>query len=312
LHETIKLYHLWLGTDDGIFRYELENGDATHYGTDEGLTGNVINAICIVNENLVYAGTQAGLSVYQDGIWGKVTLELPSEDIRALMLDDRLLWLGTMSGLAKYDMEQGRAETVDIGEGFSHRSIKSICIKDDSLWLGTTAGLLQVGRDDGSLIEEYRTSLVKQPFREPSVSNIEFDGDYVWFSNWSASSNGAIVRYDRKTKTWRKFTRADILRDTRVAAPSQVKRILVTARYVWFATDYGVLRYDKSLDMWKHYTMEDGLGLNDLRYIVESNKSIWATTDDAVSVSRYDKDSEEWEVIDLPLVPNRPEMILSI
>jgi len=297
---------LWIGTENGIWRYQIGNRDVA---TDDGLAGKCVNSICIANKDLVYAGTQTGLYVYRDGGWEKMTLELPSENVQALTLDGEILWLGTMSGLVKYDREQGKAETVDIGEGFSQRSIRSICIKDDSLWLGTTSGLLQVGRADGSLIEEYRTSLVREPFREPSVSNIEFDGDYVWFSNWSASPNGAIVRYDRKTKTWRKFTREDILRDTKVPAPSQVKRILVTDEYVWFATDYGVLRYHKSLGMWKHYTMEDGLGLNDLWNIVESSKSIWVTTGGAISVSRYDKESEAWEVIDVPSVPDRPEMM---
>jgi ligand-binding sensor domain-containing protein len=313
--------YLWIGTDDGIWRYQIGNGDATHYGTDDGLAGKYVNSICIVSKDLVYAGTQVGLYAYKNGfvadakynfvadakynVWEKVTLELPSENIRVLTLDDKLLWLGTMSGLVKYDWEQNKAEAIDIGEGLSHRSVRSICIKDDSLWLGTTSGLLQVSRADGSLIEEYRTSLVKEPLREPNVSNIEFDGDYVWFGNWSASPNGAIVRYNRETKTWRRFTRVDILRDTKVRAPTQVKRILVTDDYVWFSTDYGILRYDKLLDTWKHYTMEDGLALNDLRYIVESAKSIWTTSTSVTNVSRYDKESEEWEVIDIPSVPGR-------
>jgi len=68
---------LWIGTDDGIWRYELGNGNATHYGTNGGLAGKVINAICIVNENLVYVGTQTGLYAYKDGVWEKVTLQLP-------------------------------------------------------------------------------------------------------------------------------------------------------------------------------------------------------------------------------------------
>jgi len=301
--------YLWIGTDDGVWKYGIGDGDATHYGADEGLTGRIINAIYIVNKGLVYVGTQTGLYVYRDELWEKLALRLPNEDIRALVMDDGILWLGTMSGLAKYDREEGKAEMVDIGEGLSHNSIRSICIRENSLWLGTTSGLLQVARADGSLIEEYRTSLVKEPFREPSISNIEFDGDYVWFSNWSASPNGAIVRYERKTKTWRTFTRVDILQDTKAQAPSEVKRILVTDRYIWFATDYGVLRYDKSLDTWKHYTMEDGLAFNDLRYIVESNKSIWTTSGNSVCVSRYDKESEEWEVIDVPLAPDLQEMM---
>ena len=295
--------YLWIGTDDGMWRYEIESGNAVHYGMDTGLPCGCINAICIVSKDLVYVGTQTGLYLYKDGIWEKVALELPNENIRAVTLDDGVLWLGTMAGLVKYDREQEKAEAVDIGDGFSQHTIRSICIKDGSLWLGTTSGLLQVDRTDGSFIEEYRTSLVKEPLKEPSVSNIEFDGDHVWFSNWSASSNGAIIRYNRKTKTWRRFTRVDILRDTKAMAPTQVKRVLVTDEYIWFATDYGILRYDKKLDTWKQYTMADGLTNNEMSYIVKSAKGIWACNRGSASVNRYHSESGEWEVVDMPPAP---------
>jgi ligand-binding sensor domain-containing protein len=305
---------LWIGTEDGIWRYEPENGKATHYGMDDGLASNCINAISITDDGFVYVGTQRGLSLYKDGIWETVTLDLPSnqpmagstENIRALASDGRILWLGTWSGLVKYDREQKRSEIVDIGEGFSRYNIRSICVRDNSLWLGTTSGLLQVSRQNGSLIEEYRRPPVREPFRESSVSNIEFDGDYVWFSNWLASPNGAIIRYDRKTKTWRRFTREDILHDTTVRAPTEVKRILITDKYIWFATDYGVLRYDKKLDIWKRYTMEDGLTSNNMEYMVESTKGIWMSSRDTVIVSRYDKETEKCEAVDIPPVPGHP------
>ena len=299
--------YLWIGTDDGIWRYELDGGKATRYGTDEGLASGHVNSIVVAGEGLVYAGTQRGLCIYKDGAWEKAPLDIPNENIRALALDGKTLWLGTMAGLAKYDREQNQAEMVNIDGGPPNCNIRYIYIKGDSLWLGTTAGLLQISKADGSLIEEYRASLVKEPFRESSVSNIEFDGDYVWFSNWMASTNGAIVRYDRKDKTWRRFSRIDILQDTKARAPSEVRRILVTDQYVWFATDYGLLRYDKSLDTWKRYTMEDGLALNDLKYVVETAKSVWTSTSGTIDVSRYDKKTEKWEVIDLPPVPGRPE-----
>ena len=303
---------LWIGTEDGIWRYEPASGKAIHYGTDDGLTSNCVNAISITDDGFVYAGTQKGLSVYKDGTCETVIPgghggpPLQSENIRALASDGGILWLGTMSGLIKHDREQNRSEMVNIGEGFSQSNIRSICIKDESLWLGTTSGLLQVSRQDGSLIEEYRRPLVKEPFREPGISNVEFDGDYVWFSNWSASPNGAIIRYDRKTKTWRRFTREDILYDTKAKAPTRVKRILMTDEYVWFTTDYGVLKYDKKLDTWKQYTMEDGLASDDMEYIVESTKSIWVTSPESLGVSRYHKESEKWEVIDIPSVPGYP------
>lgn len=300
--------YLWVATVNGMWKYEPASKEAIYYGTDDGLAGCYINAIA-VTKDAVYIGTQNGLCQYKNDAWESIALNSSDGNIKSLAIEGNILWLGTMSGLLKYNIEQNQAELVDIGDGFSQHSITSICIKDDSLWLGTTSGLLQISKSDGSLVEEYRTALVKEPFKESNISNIEFDGDHVWFSNWSASTNGAIIRYNRKNKTWRKFTRPDIFRDMNTKAPSRVKRILVTEKHVWFTTDYGVLRYNKLLDTWKHYTVEDGLLLNDLRYIVESTKSIWTTTSEVISVSRFDKETEKWETIDIPSPPDRSDFM---
>ena len=286
---------LWIGTEEGIWQYNPINKEAVHYAT------GYVNSISIGNNpNIVYIGTQNGLCIFKDGKF-EVQEQTLNLNILSVILDGNNLWLGTMSGLAKYEIDKGAYNMADI-----QRSIKSICINGDSMWLGTTSGLLQVNKSDASLVEEYRTSLVKEPFKESGISNIEFDGDFVWFSNWSSSPNGAIVRFDKRTKTWRRFTREDILRDTKLRAPNEIKRILVTNNHVWFATDYGVLRYDKKLDTWRRYTMEDGLASNDMRIIAESTKSIWMSASEDIAITRYDKESEKIEVMDVPPVPGYP------
>jgi len=311
---------LWIGTENGIYvcaptedknimNYHFS---MTHYGKSEGLSDDHVNAIIVADNGVVYVGTQNGLSAYKDGIWKTMPLNEKSEyyelsssqNVRTLASDNGILWIGTLTDLIKCDLSNDQCSKVSINDGLSRYNVRSICVADDSLWVGTSAGLLQF--KNGSLVDEYRASLVREPFVEPSISNIEFDGDYVWFSNWSSSPNGAIIRYDRETKTWRRFTRDDILRDIKEKAPNQVRRILVSSDYVWFATDYGVLRYNKLLDTWKHYTTEDGLASNDVGYIIESKKSIWAPLSESISISRYDKETEKWEAIDLPPVPDYP------
>ena len=309
-----KESNLWIGTQDGIWKYDTKNGNGSlvHYSEKDGLAGKNVNVLLVNENDSVYVGTQNGLSVYKDGKWETITLKdrdgkaLQDVDIRALVSDGKVMWLGTLIGLVKYDIERNFFETINIGNGLSRCNIRSICLDGDSLWLGTSAGMIQVRKSDGSMVEEYRSPIVKEPFREPSVSNIEFDGDYVWFSNWSASPNGAIIRYDRTLKNWRRFSRWDILHDTKAKAPSVVRDILVADEYVWFATDYGVLRYDKILDTWKQYTMDDGLAYNDISKIIESANSIWAYIEESVSVSRYHKDTGKWEAIDIPPVPDNP------
>jgi len=307
-----KESNLWIGTYNGIWKYNTKNKDnnLVHYGEKDGLAGKNVNVILVSEDDSVYVGTQNGLSVYKDGSWKTLSIKdrdgkiLQDVDIRALVSDGKIIWLGTLIGLVKYDTEHNFFETINIKNNLSQCNIRYISVSKDSLWLGTSAGMIQIRKTDGSIVEEYRSTILKEPFIEPGVSNIQFDGNYVWFSNWSSSPNGAIVRYDRNTKTWRRFTRWDILHDTKAKSPSTVRYVYVTDKYVWFATDYGVLRYDKTLDTWKQYTMEDGLAYNDVQKIVESAKNIWAYTQGTVSVSRYHKDTEKWESIDIPPIPD--------
>lgn len=304
-------HKLWIATNSGIYMCQADLNVAdpkfilVRYDTKSGLPSDEVNTLLTSGDHSIYAGTRNGLSVYEDGKWRMISLpDLTNADVRALANDGSVLWIGTLSNIVRYDLATGQFKNIDIP--LTGYSIRSICASRDSLWVATSSGLLQIDKQTGALIDEIRTPFIREPFLEPSVSDIQFDGDFVWFSNWSASPNGGIIRYDRKTKTWRRFTRKDILFDTATKAPTEVRRILISTDYVWFATNYGVLRYCKKTDSWKHYTTKDGLATNDVFQIVESKKSIWAPVIDSVSVSRYHKDTGTWEVIDFPPVPDYP------
>ncbi|MBI1930238.1 hypothetical protein HYR99_39050, partial [Candidatus Poribacteria bacterium] len=140
---------------------------------------------------------------------------------------------------------------------------------------------------------------VREPLLEPGASNIEFDGDYIWLSNWFDSPNGCILRYHRPTGTWRRFTRMDILQSTQKKSMTQIRWIDVDDDAVWFTTDLGALRYDKRADTWKHFTTQDGLATDDVDMIVASPRSIWVSSMAGVELSRYDKATGTWRMIPL-------------
>jgi len=312
-----KNSNLWIGTQNGIYRLDLKSTDSkiTFYDVKDGLANNYINCLLTDENGLIYAGTQSGLSIFKDDKWETISLKdaegksLDNVCISSLFYEDKTLWAGTLDKLLKYNETKGYFENIKSSNGLHFSIIRSIYVDENSLWVGTSAGLIQIKKSDGTTVEEYRSTIVKEPFMEPSISNIVFDGNYVWFSNWSASQNGAIVRYDRNTKTWRRFTRWDILRDTKAKAPTEVRNILVTDKYIWFATDYGVLRYNKTFDTWKHYTMEDGLAYDEIEEITESAKSVWAYSDDTIYVNRYNKETEKWEVFEIPPIPDQPNAL---
>ncbi len=144
----------------------------------------------------------------------------------------------------------------------------------------------------------YQSRPVREPFLETLVSNITFDSDYIWFTNWRASPNGSIVRFHRPTETWRRFTRLDILQSTQKRSMTFIRWTYVDTDAVWFTTDYGVLRYDKMADTWQHFTTADGLSTDDVDKIAVSEQSVWVIPMIGLELNRYRKAAGTWDVVE--------------
>ncbi len=309
---TTDTGNVWFGTQNGVFKFDTKSQEVTSYRTDKGLGDNYVNAILIGSErppsrsdassrsdaHNVWVGTRGGLSRYdeQNDVFTNVKDGLPSENVKALAKSGNTIWLGTPNGLASYHVNTGELKSFEDTSGYNINFISPL---GGILWLGTTAGLVEFQPDKDSF-EEHRARQARLPLREPEVSNIEFDGDYIWFSNWHDSPNGCIVRFNRRNETWKRYTRADIFKNTQQQSVTQVRYIGVEDDAVWFATDVGVLRYAKSPDTWQHYTTKDGLSSSDLSNITVSENSVWVSEVSGGSVNRFDKKTEKWSIHELP------------
>ena len=304
---------IWIGTTVGVLQYNIQTQQATLYTTEHGLADNYVNC-ALVLDNHVWVGTRNGISIYvpplQRGLgdfydkntdmWRTISESdgLLSHNVRALTASrgGNTVWIGTPSGLAKYDTP---TDTLEIISGSTAYSIKSIAaVTDDILWLGTTTGVVEYQISTNNF-REYRAFVVRHPLKEASIANIEFDGDTIWFSNWSSSHNGAILRYNRRNDTWQRFTRETILGDTKIKAPTRIKRIELDDKWVWFATDYGVLQYDKREDIWRHFTTKDGLLSNNIRTIAAGNNAVWVCPEGRTRINKYDKETGKFSEIKL-------------
>jgi len=286
---------IWIGTDDGLREYDIATGEVAIYTIEHGLPHNYINSVLVQGDQM-WLGTRGGMCIHQRGA-ERYTVAV-GRNVRAIMNDPQRhsIWIGTTNGLAKYDTETGELESMAEGNIYSITSI--IHLTDDVLWLGTASGVVEYQISSGNY-REHRAFITRQLLRETSVAHIEFDGDDIWFSNWSASHNGAIIRYDRRNDTWRRFTRETILGDTKVRSPTIVKRICVDDKWVWFATDYGVLQYDKLADTWQHFTTEDGLLSNNTRCVQSSANAVWVSPEMRTRINKYDKQDGTWSEIKL-------------
>ena len=285
---------IWFGGAEGVWRYAI--ADKKMYRAVEGLPDNYVNVL-FATGNTLWAGTRQGLARYDAAqrhwIPMPFNTQLPVSNVTALDFQDGTLWIGTPQGLGSYAIA---SDAWNLISNVSYNIRDILCGADETLWLATPVGLIEYHISDGGRVF-HQSRPVREPFLEIKVSNIKFDGDYIWFNNWASSPNGGIVRFHRLTGTWQRFTRLDILQSTQKKSMTLVRWSYVDADAVWFTTDYGVLRYDKMADTWKHFTIEDGLSTNDADKIAVSQTSVWVIPMIGIELSHYSKKTGKWSII---------------
>ena len=289
---------VWFGGAEGVWRYSIPDKQMRRVA--DSLPNPYVNVLLSTSENeeqTVWAGTRRGLAKYDSTRQRWVPLSfndrLPSPNVTALAFRDGVLWIGTPRGLGSYTIASDSWNSLS-NVPYNVRDI--LCDEDETLWLATDSGLLEYDSQSGrEMLHQSRP--VREPFLETRVSNIKFDGDYIWFNSWGDSPNGALVRFHRPTETWRRFTRVDILKSTQKRAMTLIRWTYIDTDAVWFTTDYGVLRYDKSMDTWQHFTTEDGLSTDDVDKIAVSEQSVWVIPMIGLELSHYSKATGTWDVV---------------
>ena len=285
---------VWFGGAAGVWRYSIADKKMHHAA--EGLPDTYVNALFSA-EDILWAGTRQGVARYDvaQGRWIPMPFnaQLPAPNITALDFRDGILWIGTPQGLGSYTIA---SEVWRLISNVSYNIRDILCDAEETLWLATSVGLVEYHLSDGGRVL-HQSRPMREPFLETKVSNIKFDGDYIWFNNWASSPNGGILRLHRPTGAWQRFTRLDILQSTQKRSMTTVRWSYVDTDAVWFTTDYGVLRYDKMADTWQHFTIEDGLSANDADKIAVSEHSVWVIPMIGVELSHYSKKTGKWNVI---------------
>lgn len=332
---------LWFGTDRGLA--ELTDQRFIFH------TSHLISHInAIENENdILWVGTRDGLSMFnkQESRWHHFTTEdgLPNNNVTTLAVTDDALWVGTPSGLGVLPRNRWDPSTIksagwrrfdltEPGTAMGHENVRDICVADNQVWLGTIGGLGVYSQQDNawqSIRAKERTVVL----RHSGIQHTELDGDWVWFLAWQNTSNGEIIRYDKRTGTWTRYMKEDVTenhrrnshqsaRDSRhvgkknlhPSAPNdevpyiaQIDWMEVTNDSAWFATDGGVLAYYKESDTWRHYTTKDGLAANKTTTLMVDGNDVWVVLRDN-RICRYRRDTDEWETHQVVFKEISPDM----
>ena len=207
---------VWFGGVEGVWRYSI--ADKKMHRAADGLPSPHVSVLLSTDEkgkeDTLWAGTHKGLARYDSPQQRWIPLspsniekseQLPSPNVTALAFRDGILWIGTPQGLANYTISTKKWNFLS-NMPYNIRDI--FCEEDGTLWLATDIGLLEYHNGYRSSVNGHRlkeipvepeSSLtdnqqpttdnhlkihqsrpVREPFLEVRVSDIKFDGDYIW------------------------------------------------------------------------------------------------------------------------------------
>lgn len=309
---------LWVGTESGLYIYDLAKETATHLAasTDNdayALADNALYAIARDREGGMWIGSYFGGVNYYPRQWTYFEKFYPRDDIRSFGRrvrefcpdDDGRIWIGTEDkGLFRFDPAAGTLQPYLPGE--IHPNIHGLCRDGAYLWVGTFAGgLYRIDLRTGARRHyQRRASAASGPAAATGplatgspadASSGTLDANDVFSlckttsgTLWAGTTSG-LFRYDPA---------ADRFRRVPELGRVFIYHILEDAGGdLWLATySNGLYRYDVQARQWKNYLSRAGdttsLPYNKVVSLYEdSRRRLWVMTEGA-GFCRFDAGRE--------------------
>ena len=305
---------VWIATTDGLIYYNRSTHVSGKLAETDGLPSEIINTVAI-GVNSIWVGTPFGLAWLDKSIvtphvsrpdMSKILVPTHRDltfhaNVRAIVVDGNdTIWIGTPSGLAKYNITEDawtHYTRENTNKGLASDNVKTISKNGDKIWVGTIAGVSCLDEKTGKW-SKHVAATTTEVLHSNWVSKLAEDGDGLWFGNWKDSTEGAIVKYNRETDTFRFFSKEDLPLKSIERPITRIHALTVAGNEVWVGTNGGVLRYNKATDMWRHYTIEDGLPNNEVWTIVLDAPYLWTAHIGGV-VSRYSLETDTWKTYEI-------------
>jgi ligand-binding sensor domain-containing protein len=282
-----------------MFRWE-------NFTTTNGLPNNHVYCV-LVDGRRVWAGTDNGLGVYEDGKWKiyRPADGMAHQAVLSLALDKNTgdVWAGTMGGLNR--ISAGRIDTfTQLNSGLSNDIVYGVGVYGDYVWTATAAGASRYNLRTGqwSLFNERNT-----PMFEIWVYAVSPAEDKVYYAVWG----GGVLEYDVKTEHWKDYNDPDgetelvLFKDQGL-----IHEITTSVSYVnkilWVSTYFGASRYDGR--NWHNFLNKDsGLPSNFTSQVkgVDGDRA-WFSTDKGLAYF----DGTNWAVYRPAMDTHKPEMLV--
>lgn len=263
-------------------------GNWNSYTKKDGLPSNKVYCVRVDGER-IWAGTDAGLALLEDGQWKTFTTEdglahngVLSLDISPVTGD---LWIATFGGLSRFS-----AGTFDnfsqFNSGLPNDVIYQVICDNKDVWVATGGG---AGRYDTYTGKWSIFTERNAPMHEPWTYGVTAGGGKVFIAAWG----GGVIEYNTKTEHFRDYVDPDGEMELDLFPDDGLVHDITTGvsyanDILWVGTYFGLSRYDGN--HWKGYFDHDsGLASNFINNLKANGDVIWLCTDKGVSSFDGDK-----------------------
>lgn len=292
MNESIIL----LGTLNGLIKYDIRKGS---FRSVDEIPELPINPIVRLNDTHFFITNYNGLYLYDTATDVYSLLPVTSGEfplILSIVVDssNQWAWIGTESGMWKYDMESGNFIK---NARLPDTPIKNMYLsKDGLLWIGTDNGLYIYDELQDNLEHAVHSSRDANSLVNNIIWNIFEDRDgNIWLGTGSGISlyyNSPIV----DTYSWDDLVKSD--------AGNDIDCIYRDSRSnFWWGGSNGLCYYNPNRHKSLWYKMNQGehtISHNRIRWIYEDwDKDLWVATDGGINKFNYATETfENYQIVD--------------
>jgi len=236
----------------------------------------------------------------------------PKDEKNGGILQDRdgFLWIGTSSGLSRYDGYERKRYTEESGFLSGNWVMSLVEDTDGEIWIGTFNG--GVTRYDKK--SETWTHYKHNPKDENSLTrnNLPYTNQALFVDKfgilWIGTNGGGLNRFDKKSGKWTHYlhdpNNKNSISDNKVNAIIEGKE-----QTLWVGTEGGLSAFDRKSSIWTHYThdSENSISDNNVRTLIEDKYGVlWVGTKYG-GLNRFDRKKGTWKHFKMDISnPNSP------
>lgn len=306
--------YMWFGTENGLDRYDGKT--IRHYqhspDTPQSLSDSRINCLLSTADGSLLIGTEKGINIYvaeKDIVTPYRTSEAINEqNIRTMIEEDSLLWVGTSIGLFRIDRTTGSMVCYNtLNSGLAHDIVRAIYVDDDYLFVGTFDGVSRLNKRTGQWsgvnlkMDRIRlplNNLVLSMQLSPTDPNILLIGTQTGFCELEKST----LRYTLHEKA-----------GNRQMVNNTIKTMCVVGDEVWLGSEEGLMIYSEEGFSSYGYDPKNIHSLpNNIVWSIFKDRSniVWLATEGGIA--SYDAGAPSFTSFDLTEAEGNPYVGISV